>query len=89
MLPIIPLHLRHILGPIQTVCIMLILTLDLRAIHIRHILILVARMISLRPVDELVPIPALPCLEGFIAVAEGFGREFEPGGVVGVAVDVL
>ena len=46
-------------------------------------------MIFLRPVDELVPIPALPCLEEFVAVAEGFGRQFEPGGVVGVAVDVL
>ena len=46
-------------------------------------------MITLRPVNELIPIPALPRLEGFVAVAEGFGREFEPGGVVGVAVDVL
>ena len=68
---------------------MLILTLDLHAIHIRHILILVVRMIILRPFDELVPIPALPRLKGFVAVAERFGREFEPEGVVGVAVDVL
>ena len=68
---------------------MLILTLDLFPTHIRHILILIARMIFPRPVHELVPIPALPCLEEFVAVAEGFGRQFEPGGVVGVAVDVL
>lgn len=89
MFPIIPLHLRHIRRALGTVSIMLILALHLHAIHIRHILIFVARMVSLRPVDKLVPIPALPSLKGVQTLSKLFRRQFEPGRVVGVAVDVL
>ena len=42
-----------------------------------------------RPVDEVVPVPALARLEGRIAVAEAFGRQLVPGCVVRVAVGVL
>ena len=89
MLSMIPLHLRYILRPLRTVGVMLILTLDLHPIRIRHILILIAGMISRSPGNKLVPIPTLPSLERFIALAEGFRREFEPGRVVCVAIDVL
>ena len=68
---------------------MLMLALHLHALRIRHVHIAIARVISPRPADELVPILTLPGLVRVIAVAEVFGREFEPGGVVGVAVDVL
>lgn len=68
---------------------MLIFTLNLHPLRIRHILILVARIIPRRPLDKLVPIPALPRLVAFVAFAQGLGGQFEPGRVVCVAVDVL
>ena len=68
---------------------MFILALDLHATRIRDIPILIASVITRGPIDELVPISALAGLEGLVAVAESFGREFEPRGVVRVAVDVL
>lgn len=89
MLPKIPFHLRNILRALGAVRIMFILALDIHATRIRDIHILIASIITRRPIDELLPIPALPGLEALVAVAESFGREFEPRGVVRVAVDIL
>lgn len=68
---------------------MLILALDLDTARIRHVVIFIARVIPVRPADQLVPVPALPALELVVAFAEALRRQFEPGRVVGVAVDVL
>ncbi len=89
MLPIIPFHLRNILRALGAVRVMFILALNLRTTRIRDVHIPIASVITLGPIDEPVPIPALAGLEALVAVAESFGREFEPGGVVRVAVDVL
>lgn len=68
---------------------MLILTLDLPPVHVRNVVVPIASVVPGGPVHEPVPVPALPGLEGVVTLAEGLGRQFEPGRVVGVAVDVL
>lgn len=64
MLPVILFHLGDIFRSFGAIRVVLMLTLHLDAVHIRHILILIARLISLSPVDKLIPILALPGLKG-------------------------
>lgn len=87
--PIVPLHLAHILRPLRTERIVLKLTLHRPPPSIRNIHIPVASIISPRPTNKLIPVPTLASLKGVVTLAERFRREFEPGRIVGVAVDVL
>lgn len=87
--PIVPLHLAHILRPLGTERIVLKLALHRPPPSVRNIHIPVASIISLRPTNKLIPVPTLASLKGVVTLAERFRREFEPGRIVGVAVDVL
>ena len=89
MLPIVTFHLRDILRPLGAKCIVLSLALDIHPLEVRYILILVASVVSLCPIDELVEVPALPGLERLVTLALAFGRQLEPRRVVCMAVEVL